>query len=769
MADGKVTVLIGADYQGKRAFQEAGGDVQKFASQAGEMAKKLLEFVAIEEAARRLIEFGKSTLEAEANLAHMSERTGVAVEQLSEMAYAANQTGVETDVFEKGVRKLQQTIASAAAGNEKAASSLRAVGVSARDSSGNLTSASAALASIAGKFTNVADGTSKAAAASAVFGARMGTQMIPVLNRGTKGLQELYDEAHRVGKVMSGEDKEAVLEFEENMKKLKATGEGLMQHFIAGFAPEINKIATALSGPGKDGFDDVRDAGEFCGDVIKLLVLGFASLVIGVEFLAVKLGHLADAFGLFTSGDFVNASKAINQFFGSIEDKKADELAAKLGRINQALFPDEAAAKKRAKKTTDTIDDAAQDADRIFKQQLANDMDAQRLAADFAKSMNDIRQKNLDEMYKHDLISVTDYYAKKKALAADTLAAEIYAAHQEYLALDAALKRAPSEEERLRVLNQINKVSERQSVLEMQLGALQNRNIKGEVDPLLQKAEAMEIYGAAAAKLAQQIEIVLSQLKQDEEEVAAKVDNYQVTAMQGEQQVNDLRATAHEKLQAMVTDYRQLADASGDPKLVDSANKYGKQLDQLSIKVDTVKKDLIATTESGLTSFFTALEDGSKTGKAAFADFGKSLLATMNQIIAKMFVVWMLQKLLGWATGGSGASLGGGGALADSTLAGVGDSEGPPTFLAQGGRMRAGQLGVVGDGGEPELWVPDTAGTVVPFSKMPSAAQTTNVFDFRGADPGSEARIMQQIKQVGIWARAGAVSDVRELRLRGAM
>lgn len=38
--------------------------------------------------------------------------------------------------------------------------------------------------------------------------------------------------------------------------------------------------------------------------------------------------------------------------------------------------------------------------------------------------------------------------------------------------------------------------------------------------------------------------------------------------------------------------------------------------------------------------------------------------------------------------------------------------------FAEGGRVRAGRPAIVGDGGEPELFTPDSAGTITPFSKL---------------------------------------------------
>jgi hypothetical protein len=39
-------------------------------------------------------------------------------------------------------------------------------------------------------------------------------------------------------------------------------------------------------------------------------------------------------------------------------------------------------------------------------------------------------------------------------------------------------------------------------------------------------------------------------------------------------------------------------------------------------------------------------------------------------------------------------------------------------FFAGGGKAKAGKAHVVGDGGEPELFIPSSGGTIVPFSEL---------------------------------------------------
>jgi len=65
--------------------------------------------------------------------------------------------------------------------------------------------------------------------------------------------------------------------------------------------------------------------------------------------------------------------------------------------------------------------------------------------------------------------------------------------------------------------------------------------------------------------------------------------------------------------------------------------------------------------------------------------------------------------------GGMSGSSGGIGGLFGSLASGFGG------FFAKGGTAKAGKAHVVGDGGEPELFVPNTMGSITPFSKLSGA------------------------------------------------
>jgi len=69
-------------------------------------------------------------------LSHMSARTGIAVEVLSALGFAAQQSGIEIDDLDTGVRKMQKTIVDAATGSQSAIDALGRLGLTVKDLDG---------------------------------------------------------------------------------------------------------------------------------------------------------------------------------------------------------------------------------------------------------------------------------------------------------------------------------------------------------------------------------------------------------------------------------------------------------------------------------------------------------------------------------------------------------------------------------------------------------------------------------------------------------
>jgi len=188
------------------------------------------------------IEHFKGVLDLMDKLDDMSEKTGVSVESLTKLRYAGETVGTSTEQLGQGLKKLAKIMGDAAGGSDEATSVFKAMGVSFKDSAGNLRPTEQVLTDIAEKFSGWADGPEKAALAMKVFG-KSGEDMIPFLNLGAAGLAASADEAKRLGIELGGGAAKAAADFNDRLKKMSLYSEAVNQKLIGDFLPGLNKMA----------------------------------------------------------------------------------------------------------------------------------------------------------------------------------------------------------------------------------------------------------------------------------------------------------------------------------------------------------------------------------------------------------------------------------------------------------------------------------------------------------------------------------------------
>jgi hypothetical protein len=132
----------------------------------------------------------------------MSIRTGVSVEALSELGYAAELSGADLEALESGVRIMQRTLGEAAQGTGTAVEALDRLGLSAEQLAG--LSPEQQFKVLADRISKVADPTLRAAIAMEVFG-KAGTKLLPLMADGAAGIEAMQEEARRLGLTVSTE------------------------------------------------------------------------------------------------------------------------------------------------------------------------------------------------------------------------------------------------------------------------------------------------------------------------------------------------------------------------------------------------------------------------------------------------------------------------------------------------------------------------------------------------------------------------------------
>ena len=166
----------------------------------------------------------------------LSQKTGVSVEALTALDYAAKLSDVTTEGLTKALQKLSVAMFDTQVNGEEGSAALKALGVSATDAHGQIRPTEAVLLDLAEKFARMPDGADKAALAVKLFG-KEGLAIIPFLNQGREGIAALMEEAQRLGLVMSEDVARASEVFNDNLTRLSAIFEGVQRQIGAAVIP----------------------------------------------------------------------------------------------------------------------------------------------------------------------------------------------------------------------------------------------------------------------------------------------------------------------------------------------------------------------------------------------------------------------------------------------------------------------------------------------------------------------------------------------------
>lgn len=215
------------------------------------------------------------------DIANAAVRTGVGVRSLSQLAYAAESTGLVLGDLESTFKRTQKTIFEAFQGDEAAAKSMErlnvSLGVLAR------LSPEAQFSMIADALNEVRDSTAKTGAATGVFG-KSGTQILPMISN----FRELQREARRLGYDMSENLVARAQQLDDEYDRLRAA----IRSVAIAVGSELTPGLVSLGGYLRQHVGDIRDWTKANSEVLiyvtkvagALTVLGMAQVAIAGTF-----------------------------------------------------------------------------------------------------------------------------------------------------------------------------------------------------------------------------------------------------------------------------------------------------------------------------------------------------------------------------------------------------------------------------------------------------------------------------------------------------
>ncbi len=244
----------------------------------------------------------KSAIDAADHLNDLSKATGVSVEQLGGIGFAAKQSGSDLDGVAQSFGKLNLKIAEAARGEKDASEAFKALGISVKDASGQTKSADKIFAEIATTFESYADGPEKAALGNALFG-KSYASILPLLADGGKKLQDNIAYYNAFGGT-STKTAQAADEFNDTLGRLSLVSGQLGRKLAEELLPPLQAVADELlrSAETSGAFSFLASAAKTAFETITVLFVNvkFVFEGVGREIAAVAAQLTALARGDFT-------------------------------------------------------------------------------------------------------------------------------------------------------------------------------------------------------------------------------------------------------------------------------------------------------------------------------------------------------------------------------------------------------------------------------------------------------------------------------------
>lgn len=256
----------------------------KFRRGLSELMEVYLAFTGVE----MFGEMAEKMGEAAEQTQHLAQRFGMTTAQMQALNGVAISSGVSFDTLTHGMMLLDRT---AATTPEK----FKKLGIEVKAGASQME----ILVAVADRFKEMPDGPTKTAAAMQTMG-RNGAAMLPILNQGAEGLQELIEKSKEYG-LVNDDAQRSGMALAESVNEGKLAWAGLKETLSGAFAPLLTEMIDGFNGLVK-----AMTASYESGGAIKVIFEGIVAV--------------AEGFGEV----FHSVGSAVEQVFGSMGGSAKD-------------------------------------------------------------------------------------------------------------------------------------------------------------------------------------------------------------------------------------------------------------------------------------------------------------------------------------------------------------------------------------------------------------------------------------------------------------
>lgn len=235
-----------------------------------------------------VVNFTKAAIDSADAFNDLTQKTGIGIKSLAAYQLAAEQSGTNIEAIAKGIKALSTEMV-------KNGDALKAAGIDAKDADG-------ALRQIADLFAKMPDGVEKSAIASELFGSKLGTELIPMLNLGAEGLDESAAASSRFGAAMLA-TAPAADALNDSISEIAINTKAMTAEFAAGLLPTLQAIANEMLRGSKEtgGF---TAAGQALGTVLQTVSVLGANVAYVFTQIGVDIAYMVEQGRALASLDF---------------------------------------------------------------------------------------------------------------------------------------------------------------------------------------------------------------------------------------------------------------------------------------------------------------------------------------------------------------------------------------------------------------------------------------------------------------------------------
>jgi hypothetical protein len=202
-------------------------------------------------------------------VANQAAATNTTADSLYALRNAAGQDGIGFDQLSAALRTFTKNIGDARQGAATQNETLRRLGLTTEQFSGNNIDAVDQMALVADALTGIEDASVRTNLSLKLFGEDTGAALLPLLSRGGAALRDFAAANAALGKSFSSEQLEGVANYQRQLAALQGTLRNLGEQFVVQSAPQFIKFFTTLR-------EAIEANGPFIISVLKELAQGFS-------------------------------------------------------------------------------------------------------------------------------------------------------------------------------------------------------------------------------------------------------------------------------------------------------------------------------------------------------------------------------------------------------------------------------------------------------------------------------------------------------------